>query len=150
MIPVRSLGLLAFMACAIFISACSKSPTSPTSTTTTTIPTTIATPTTTEQFTGVLPVNGSKFYSFSVTQYGTVNVTLTDVNGQYVPTTVTLGLGFGRPDGEDCAMTTNLTTKSASTAQITGTYDVGVYCVRVYDVGNLFAPANFNVQIDYP
>ena len=138
------------MAAAILISGCSKNPTSPSSTTTTTVPTTIAAPTTTEQFTGVLPVNGAKFYSFTVSTYGTVNVTLTDVSGQFVPPTVTLGLGFGRPDGEDCAMTTNLTTKSGSTAQITGTYDAGVYCARVFDVGNLFAPANFKVQIDYP
>jgi hypothetical protein len=139
------------LACALFVSGCNGSPTSASSTTTTTISsTTAAAPATTEQFTGVLPVNGAKFYSFTVSQFGTVNITLTNVSGQFVPATVTLGLGLGHPDGEDCAMSTSLTAKSAATAQITGSYDAGVYCARVYDVGNLFGPANFNVQIDYP
>ena len=140
------------LACACLVSACNGSPTSATSTTTTTTiaSTTAATPSTTEQFTGVLPVNGAKFYSFTVSQFGTVNVTLTNVSGQFVPSTVTLGLGLGKPDGEDCTMSTSLTTKSGSTAQVTGSYEAGVYCARVYDVGNLFGPANFNIQIDYP
>ena len=125
-------------------------PTSPTTTTTTTTTTTVASPAFTEEFNGTVPVSGSAFYSFTVTQYGTVNVSLTSVSGQYVPSTVTMGLGLGRPDAETCATTTNITTQSGVGPQITGTYDPGVYCVKVSDVGNLFSAAKFAVTIAYP
>ena len=42
---------------------------------------TAASPTITEQFDGVVPVGGSKFYSFTTSTYGTINVTLTAVGG---------------------------------------------------------------------
>jgi hypothetical protein len=142
----------ALLACTLFVSGCGDKPTSATGTsTTTTVSTaTAVAPAFTEIFDGKVPVNGSTFYSFTVTQYGTVNVTMTNVSGQFVPSTVTLGLGLGSPAAEDCAMATSLTTKAASTAQITGAYQPGVYCVRVYDVGNLFSTANVKVQIDFP
>lgn len=141
---------LAFALCAA--ASCSKgTPTSPTSTTTTTTTTTtVAVPTTTEQFSGKLPVSGSSFYSFSVSTYGTVNLTLTNVDGPFVPPTVTLGLGIGIPSGEGCSTSTTVTTKAGATAQLTGAYSPGVYCAEVFDVGNLFAPANFTVAIAYP
>jgi len=131
-------------------SGCSgDSPTSPTSTTTTTT-TTVATPAYSEDFNDVVSVNGSTFYSFTVTQYGTVNVSLTSVSGQYVPSTVTLGLGLGTPEAEGCTTTTNISTASGAGPQLTGTYNPGVYCVKVSDVGNLFSAARFAVTIAYP
>ena len=124
-------------------------PTSPSSTTTT--PTvTAASPIYSEEFIETVPVNGSIFYSFTVTQYGTVNVSLTSVSGQFVPSTVTLGLGMGKPDAETCAATSSISTPSGSGPQLTGTYDPGVYCVKVSDVGNLYAAAKFAVTIAFP
>ena len=132
-------------------SGCSKnSPTSPTTTTTTTTTATAATPVYSEDFNGTVPVNGSAFYSFTVTQYGTVNISLTGVSGQYVPSTVTLGLALGKPDAETCAPTTSISTPAGAGPQITGAYDPGVYCVKVSDVGNLFSAANVAVTIAYP
>jgi hypothetical protein len=126
----------------------SDTPTSPTTTTETV--TAIAAPAFTEEFAGTVPISGSTFYSFSVTTYGTVNVTLTSVGGTYVPSTVTLGLGLGVPSGETCALTSSINTAKSSTAQLTGTYQPGVYCVMVSDVGNLFAAATVAVTIAYP
>jgi hypothetical protein len=134
----------------LFTSGCSgKTPTSPTTTTTTTT-VTAATPVYSEDFNGTVPVNGSAFYSFTVTQYGTVNVSLTGVSGQYVPSTVTLGLALGKPEAEGCTPTTTISTQSGAGPQLTGTYDAGVYCVKVSDVGNLFSAANFAVTIAFP
>jgi len=124
-------------------------PTSPTSTTSTTTAT-AASPAFSEDFIDSVPVTGSVFYSFTVTQYGTVNVSLTSVTGQYVPSTVTLGLGLGKPDAESCLTTTNISTQSGTGPQITGAYEPGVYCVKVSDVGNLFSAAKFAVTIAYP
>ena len=141
--------------CSLFLtlltaSGCSgDTPTSPTSTTTTTT-VAAATPIYSEEFIDTVPVTGAVFYSFTVTQYGTVNVSLTSVSGQFVPSTVTLGLGLGKPDAETCAPSTNITTQSGAGPQLTGTYDAGVYCVKVSDVGNLFSPARFAVTIAYP
>jgi hypothetical protein len=134
-------------------SGCSgNTPTSPTTTTTTTTTTstTLASPAFSEDFNGTVPVGGSTFYSFTVTQYGTVNVSMTSVSGQFVPSTVTLGLGLGTPEAEGCATTTGVQTQSGAGPQLTGAYNPGVYCVKVSDVGNLFAAARFAVTIAYP
>jgi hypothetical protein len=111
---------------------------------------TVADPTTTETFAGVVPVNGFRFYSFTSAAYGTINVTLTAVDGQFVPPTVMLGIALGQPDAADCAATTTVNAAAAATAQITGTYAAGIYCVRVADIGNLFAPAGFDISIAHP
>jgi hypothetical protein len=130
-------------------SGCSgDTPTSPTTTDTTT--TTAASPIYSEEFIDTVGLTGSAFYSFTVTQYGTVNVSLTSVSGQFVPSTVTMGLGLGAPSAESCATTTSISTQPGAGPQITGAYNPGVYCVKVSDVGNLFSPARFAVTIAYP
>ena len=63
---------------------------------------------------------------------------------------VTLGLGLGAPAATSCTTPSTVTTASGSTAQLTATYETGVYCVRIYDVGNLVAPINFDVSIAHP
>lgn len=138
---------------ALIAAACSEptldSPTAPTTTTTT--PTTApAAPTFTETFVGTVPVGGFSFYSFAVTVYGTVDVTLNSVQGQFVPATVMMGLGLGTPSGEDCVTTATVTTASGTAIHVTQTLNPGIACVRIYDVGNLFGPATFNVTIAYP
>lgn len=139
------------LAATLVLTACSgnETPTSPSSTSSTTTAT-AASPTFTEEFIGTVDRDGSIFYSFSVTQYGTVNVTLTSVGGIYVPPSLQLGMGLGTPSGTDCSTSTTVTTRSGSTVQLTGTYQPGVYCVRVFDVGNLFGTASFAVTIAYP
>lgn len=132
------------------LSGCSDTPTSPTNTTSTTATVTAASPIYFEEFTESLPVGGSVFYSFTVTQYGTVNVSLTGVSGQYVPSTVTVSIGLGKPEAETCTTTTSVSTQSGVGPQLTGTYDPGVYCVKVSDVGNLFSAARVAVTIGYP
>jgi hypothetical protein len=145
--PIR-LGLIA--AC-LLIASCDKTetPTSATDTSSTTTAT-AASPVFSEEFAGTFDADNASFYSFSVTQYGTVNVTLTSVGGTFVPSSLQVGLGLGSPSGTDCTTSTTITTRSGSAPQLTGTYQPGVYCVRVYDVGNVFGSANFAVTIAYP
>ena len=139
------------VALALVCAGCADKTTSPSSTsTTTTTTTTVASPTATELFAGRIPVGGSTFYSFSVVENGTVNVTLADVGGANVPSTIWLGLGLGTPSGEDCATSSTVNTAATGAVQLTGTYAPGVYCVRVWDIGNLVAVAAFNVTIAHP
>ena len=129
------------------ISACgSNSSTTAPSTTTPSV----AAPTVTEPWSGTVPVGGSAFYSFSIAQNGTVNVTLLSVSGQFVPSTVTLGLGLGTPSGTTCATSSTTNARAGTTPQVTATDAPGLYCVNVSDVGNLFAPATFSITIAHP
>ena len=113
--------------------------------------TTPATPTVTEPFNGTLPVGGFRFYSFNIAVNGTVNVTLKSVSGTNVPATVQLGLGIGQPAGTDCTTSVTATAGSQFAApQATGTFGPGLFCVRVFDVGNLAAPATFAITIAHP
>ena len=143
-------GLACVTLLAVAVSSCSstETPTSPTDTTSTTA--TAAAPAFAEDFNGTVDSSNASFYSFTVTQYGTVNITLTNVSGTFVPSSLQLGLGLGTPSGTDCSTTVTITTRSGSTPQLTGSYQPGVYCVRVFDVGNLFGTANFAVTISYP
>jgi len=147
---LRAVSLLTALAgTAVLAGACDDSSTATSPSDTSTTPT-VATPTTTELFAGRVEVNGSAFYSFSVVENGTVNVTLADVGGASVPTTVWLGVGIGTPSGEDCSTAATVNTASGSAVHLTGTYAPGVYCVRVWDIGNLAAVAAFNVTIAHP
>jgi hypothetical protein len=138
-------------ALALSVSCGDETPTSPTDTSTsTTTTTTAAAPTVSEEFSSVVPVGGSKFYSFTTSTYGTINLTLASVGGSFVPSTVMLGLGLGQPSGTECVTTSTVNTAAGSAVQLTGAYNAGVYCAKVLDIGNLFAPASFNVTIAYP
>jgi len=123
-------------------------PTTPTDTSTPN--TTVAEPTITESFSGRIGAGGSSFYSFAVGANGTVNLTLTSVGGTGVPSTVWLAIGLGTPSGEDCSTATTVNTAAGTAVQLTGTYAPGVYCARVWDIGNLAAMASFDMTIAHP
>ncbi len=128
----------------------SDTPTSPTDTTTTTAAV-AAEPTISEQFTGTLGVRGSAFYSFDVTSYGTVNVTLHNVGGVTgVPESVWVGVGIGVPDGIDCSTTTSGNTQAGGGPHLSSVLEAGTYCARIYDIGNLAAPTPFSALIVHP
>jgi hypothetical protein len=104
----------------------------------------------TQDFTDTLPVGGTKFYSFTVSTYGTVNVTLNSMSGAFVPATVQVSVGIGTPSGTSCSVTTPVTQAASTSVLVTATEQVGVYCVAITDVGNLFAPAVFDITIAHP
>jgi len=138
------LALVGLALCA----ACTHNTAAPSTTTTTTTTTTpVTTPTTSEVFAASLNVGSAAFYSFNIVANGTVNVTLNSVNGTGVPATVQLGLGIGTPGGTDCVTQASVTAGAGTAPQLTGTYGPGLFCVRVYDVGNLSNTASFRVTI---
>ena len=139
----KTAALAAVASLALLTSACGNK-------TSTTTPTrTPADPTITDRYVATIGVGGSGFYSFSVNKYGTVNVTLTAVSGIDEPT-VAIGLGLGIPSGFDCSATQTTTAAAGGTPQLTTTYEIGVYCLRVYDAGNLNGPLTFDVTIAHP
>jgi hypothetical protein len=112
-----------------------------------------AAPAVTETFAGTLPVGGARFYSFSISVYGTVNATLNSIGGSGIPPTVEVTLGIGTPSGSTCSSTptpVQVSGDAGVTTQVTATEQPGVYCAIISDAGNLFSPANFTVTIEHP
>jgi hypothetical protein len=103
----------------------------------------------TQLFSGTLPVRGSNFYSFTLSQAGTVELTLASVtlDGRGSTLTTAIGLGSGTPNGTDCDITNSVTTSPSLKAQLRTAMGPGIYCVRVADVGNLTTSVNFTVRI---
>jgi hypothetical protein len=119
-----------------------------------TAPTTTTTGPTSELFEGKLQSRGdSTFFSFTVTTAGNVNVTLASVTGTTTPGSsinLPLGIGLGSPVATDCTVTSQTTAAPALTPQLTGSnFSPAIYCVRVFDVGNLTVPINFAVRITH-
>src|SRR5258706_15828149 len=99
----KTAALSAVAGLALLATACGKD--NATSTTPTPTP---ADPTVSEHYVRTIGVGGSAFYSFSVSKYGTVNITLNVVSGADDPA-VQVGLGLGTPSGFGCSATTAVT-----------------------------------------
>jgi hypothetical protein len=135
----------ALAAAAAMLAGCSEkmeTPTSPSSDTTLR----------TGHFSGSLSAGGSRFYSLTVAQPGTISAMLASVMSppSGVALDTSLGLGIGRPAGTGCALSTSIITGSALTAQLQESAAAGVYCVSVYDVGQLTGQVDFVVRFSYP
>ena len=111
---------------------------------------TVAPPSVTETWEGTLAVGGSRFYSFSVSQNGTVNVTLTNLLENGADSATQVGLALGYPAGTGCTANTSVTVAAAVDPQVTNTYKPGVYCAKIADAGNLSIPAQFRIVIAHP
>jgi hypothetical protein len=127
------------------VSACGDSPTSPSDTSATLAPVT-------EVFSGTLLTGGTSFFSFVVSQGGTVKVmlaTTTTEAGQ--PLSPSLKLGVGVPAGLGCGVTSSVTASAALTSQISNSLSAGTYCVDISDPGNsLTQTISFNIRIVHP
>jgi hypothetical protein len=130
---------------AMLLSGCSEKMTTPTSPST---DTTLRT----GHFSGSLVAGGSRFYSLTVAQAGTISAMLASVTSppRGVALETSLGLGIGRPAGTGCALSTSTITGSALTTQLQESAIAGVYCVSVYDVGHLTGGVDFVVRFSYP
>jgi hypothetical protein len=144
--PIRSFAwaCAAAIVLALVVCACGGS-----SNNTSTAPSVIATPQP-ELFEGKLDVGGSAFFSFTVQATGDADVMLASVTTSTTPGTssnVVLGLGLGTPLGTDCNITTSMPAFAALQSPLVSNLTAGIYCVRVYDIGNLRGPVNFAVRI---
>jgi hypothetical protein len=136
---------IAMAALAVMASACGGGD----STTSATAPT-VTTGTSTVLFEGKLAVGGSAFYSFTVTTAGNADVMLASVTSTTSPgseSNVVLGLALGTPLGTDCTITSSLPASAALQSPLVNNLTPGIYCARVYDIGNLKVPVNFAIRI---
>ena len=97
----------------------------------------------TESFSGTLTINGARTHPFAVQRAGTVTATL----GTLAPdSAAVIGLSLGTWNGATCAVLLANDAATSSTS-VVGTASVGNFCVRVYDVGRLDAPADYSISV---
>jgi len=106
-------------------------------------------PTVTQNFSRTLAVKGVVSHNFIVLIAGKTAITLTSVG----PPSVAIGLGLGVPSGLNCVLSLGtgsaLTTEPGTSPQISGTTLAGTFCVEVFDVGNLTAPAAYSITVNH-
>lgn len=131
---------------ATLATACGKD--TPASTPTT--PTTIAPPTVTEVWEATLAVGATRFYSYSVPQNGTVNITLASLTEGGVDAATQVNIGTGFPAGTGCSAASTSAYGVSESPAISATQAPGVYCVKVIDSGTLTVPIAFRILIARP
>ena len=130
----------------LVLGACDDAPTSPDTTTTTPTTSNVA-------FEGTLDRDESRFYSFSISQTGTVSVNLASLNlvGHREALGVPVRVGVGVPQGEGCADTESIEMTPALVSQMSTTsLGTGIHCVSVTDIGQLPGPTTFLIRFTYP
>jgi hypothetical protein len=111
-----------------------------------------STPLTSDTFPGTVPVLGSDVHSFTASQAGEVDVTLTAAGP---PSTISVGLAIGSlvaAGSSTCLPLSGAATtaQASSTPQLTGTLAAGSYCVMVFDIGNQTDVIMYSVTVKHP
>ena len=135
---MRRFSLAAMVAAVLFNSACSNSPTAATTTTT---PETV-----TDTFSGTLTHNGASSYAFSVSAAGLVYATLTSV----ADSTTLVGLSLGTWTGTSCTVVLSNDQAVQGTTVTGSVTGIGTLCARVYDVGKVGNPLDYQVTVVHP
>jgi hypothetical protein len=104
-------------------------------------------PTIIDTFSGSLAVQGTVTHRFTVNQAGPVGITLLRTGPT---TTVSVGLGVGTISEPNCTLLNTLTTPAGAMPQISGTANAGIYCLSIYDVGNLQGPTEYLIAVAHP
>jgi len=101
----------------------------------------------TEVFTGPVTQNGGATHSFVTQASGTVTAQLTAFSA---PEGTRIGLALGTFNGSACQLV--ITKDDAQLASsVTGAVSaLGNLCVRIYDVGQLTQPADYEIQVSHP
>lgn len=130
-----------FLAMALAVGAAACSSDTPTTSTPTT-PVTV-----TDTFTGTLNQNGAASYSFTTAASGNVTAMLTTLAPD---SALIVGLSLGTWSAGSCQIVL-ANDKATQFSTVVGTASAaGNLCVRVYDVGNVAAPATYEIQVNHP
>jgi hypothetical protein len=101
-------------------------------------------PTTTETFTGLLLPQSSNWHAFTASATGTMTATLTTVDP-----VVVVGVGVGTTPTSGCGVQVwNNASTTATT--VTSPINPGLYCVTIYDVGNLTGSTAYTLTVTHP
>jgi hypothetical protein len=106
----------------------------------------------TRTFSGTVTRNGAATHPFATQASGTVTATLTALSA---PEGTRVGLALGTFSNSACQLVITRDDAIAPTT-ITGSVSAGSVgavdnlCVRIYDVGGLTGPADYEIQVSHP
>lgn len=141
----RRIGLVwAVLICSgLITTACDESsPTSPTTVATTPAETMV------ESFSGTIALGGASEHNFVISQIGPANMTVTSLAPL---ATLTVGLGIGTVTDAVCTLfAEDRSVRVGETLRATDLIP-GNYCVRIFDVGNIFEgqSVDYGVDVDH-
>ena len=132
--------LAAMLAIALSAAACSNndSVTSPTPTTPVSV---------TDTFNGTLTRNGATSFPFNVSAAGTVYATLTSVADSTIP--VGLSLGIWNTSTNACTIVLANDAAVQGTTVTGSATNIGQLCARVYDVGKVVDPLEYQLTVTH-
>jgi hypothetical protein len=133
-------AILALLPVAMFAAACGDDqPTTPTGPTQPTV--------FTETFSGTLTRNGAATHTFATQASGTVTATLTALSAEEG---TRVGLALGTFNGSACQLVITKDDAVVPTMVTGAVSAVGNLCVRIYDVGALVGPVDYEIQVAHP
>jgi hypothetical protein len=97
-----------------------------------------------ETFTGTVTVNGAQTHPFPVTTAGAISARFASLS----VSDAVVGLSLGTWNGQVCQIILANDNATASSV-VPGTASVGAFCVRVYDVGRLTGPLDYEVVVTH-
>jgi hypothetical protein len=136
---MRRLAVLAFAA-ALTAAACGSNDTP-------TTPTAPSAPAVTDTFNGTLTPSGGATFTFITARSGSLTATLTSLGPD---SGLTVGLLLGTWNGNACAVQIVKDNAVQSSTIVGAASAAGSLCVRIYDVGNVAAPVDFQITVVHP
>lgn len=101
---------------------------------------------TTDTFSGTLTRNGASVHEFNVNAAGTITATLTTLSDAEL----TVGVALGTWNGTACQVVI-ANDRARAGAIVTGqTSSFGQLCLRIYDVGNVTTPVDYEATVTHP
>jgi hypothetical protein len=104
-------------------------------------------PNVTDTFTGTVNRNGAATFNFTVQGAGLVAMTLTKV---LPDNTIAVGLAMGTWNGTTCSVVLANDNALENTTVVGQAGGIGQLCVRIYDVGKIGDPVEFELTVRHP
>jgi hypothetical protein len=101
----------------------------------------------TEDFAGTITVNGAATHTFTVSRDGSVTATLVSLSPD---DTIHVGFSMGTWNGASCQTVLSRDSASVGNNLLGATTAGGVLCLRIYDIGEITQPTNYELRAVHP
>jgi hypothetical protein len=138
---MRRVTLACTLMLPLLAAGCGDDPVTPTTATTTTV--------VTDTFTGTITRNGATAHPFPIVSSagGTVTAVLKTLSPD---ATATVGMSLGTWNGTGCQAVISNDRATVASSILGSATSVGTLCLRIFDVGSLNEPQDYEVQVQHP
>jgi hypothetical protein len=103
----------------------------------------------TDTFTGTVTRNGATSHPFPIASSAGGNVTAV-LKALSPDATATVGMSLGTWNGTGCQAVISNDRATVASAILGSATSTGTLCVRIFDVGSLNEPQDYEVQVEHP